>query len=103
MTKEINVIFILKQKEPYRTPLLERISNLKDINIKVFYCNNSYLPAVSNTGNTNKRISGMQIKFPLINEKSWINPYIWRILSDNKPDIIIVGGYYQKVSSRYMD
>jgi glycosyltransferase involved in cell wall biosynthesis len=36
----------------------------------------------------------MQIKFPLINEKSWINPYIWRILSDNKPDIIIVGGYY---------
>lgn len=94
MIAKRKVIFILKQEEPYRTPLLKRISHWKDINLKVFYCDNSYLLDASTVKSINKRISGMQIKFPLIDEKNWINPYIWRILSDNKPDIIIIGGYY---------
>lgn len=94
MIPKRKIIFILKQEEPYRTPLLKRISHWKDINLKVFYCDNSYLKDESTVSNMNNIISGIQIKFPLIEEKNWFNPYVFKILSDNKPDVVIVGGYY---------
>jgi len=96
MIKKKNIIFILKQKEPYRTPLLKRIANRRDIELTVFYCNgySSQLNYQHTESNVYKSIPGIEIKIPNLPKKNYLNPSIWKLLNNHNFDVVIVGGYY---------
>ena len=96
MTTKRNVIFILKQEEPYRTPLLRKISDRKDIELTVFYCEDfsSNIKVAYIYKRIKKTTPVIKIKLPNLPEENYFNPSIWKILSNNNFDVVIVGGYY---------
>jgi glycosyltransferase involved in cell wall biosynthesis len=92
------IAFIIWLPTPYRTLLLERITNWDDIELKVFYCGGSAPDREWNINpkdnkNFSEILSGTAINIPYIEKDMKINPSIISKLSKGNFDAIIVGGY----------
>ena len=84
---------------PYRTPLLERVKDWDDIDLKVFYCiksitQRSWKVEVTDWEQYTRVIPGHNFVIPLINKNITINFRIWGELSKGDFDAVIIGGYY---------
>ncbi|MCK4421186.1 glycosyltransferase family 4 protein [candidate division WOR-3 bacterium] len=93
------VAFVLSLPTPYRTPLLERIADWKDINFKIFYCSSSdpdrhWDSTLGETESFSEILPVKRVNIPSIGKNLKFNPSIWRRLTEEDFDVVIVGGYF---------